>query len=94
MKRLCLLRSALALTLLAFLPVTGCKREAAPPAAPKKSAITATPPAERNSFAQVTSQLDPGGSLYLYLSTEQWLTGVSGKVAAWRGLLLWHHRKR
>lgn len=43
-----------------------------------------TPSAERTSFQQVTSQLDPGGNLYLYLSTEECLEGLSAKVAAWR----------
>jgi hypothetical protein len=87
MKRLCLLRLALALTLLALIPATGCKKEPAPAAEPKRPTPTAAPSAERTSFAQVTSQLDPGGSLYLYLSTEQWLAGISGKIATWRGLL-------
>jgi hypothetical protein len=41
--------------------------------------------AQKNSFQEVTSQLDPGGDLYLYLSTEQLLDGISGKVSAWRG---------
>lgn len=42
--------------------------------------------AEPTSFRQVTSQLDPGGNLYVYLSTEQWLSGLSGKLAQWRQL--------
>ena len=87
MKRLCSLNSALALSLLTILAVTGCKKEEAPPAATQKPGAMAPASAERTSFAQVTSQLDPGGSLYLYLSTEQWLAGVSGKVGAWRGVL-------
>jgi hypothetical protein len=37
--------------------------------------------AEPNSFAEVTSQLDPGGNLYIYISTEQFLKGLSDKVA-------------
>jgi len=32
------------------------------------------------------AQLDPGGSFYLYLGTEQWLGGISDKVSAWRQL--------
>jgi len=40
--------------------------------------------AEKTSFNEVTSQLDPGGNFYLYLGTEQWLDGVSGKVSQWR----------
>ncbi|MGO8927989.1 MAG: DUF3352 domain-containing protein [Limisphaerales bacterium] len=87
MKRLCPLTSALALALLAFLAVTGCKKEEAPPGKPHEAVPAATASAERTSFAQVTSQLDPGGSLYLYLSTEQCLAGLSGKFSAWRGLL-------
>ncbi len=87
MKRLYSLSSALALSLLTLLAVTGCKKEEAPPPTPQKPAGTAPASAERTSFAQVTSQLDPGGNLYVYLSTEQWLAGVSGKVGAWRGAL-------
>ncbi|HLX94370.1 MAG TPA: hypothetical protein VKU37_01360 [Verrucomicrobiae bacterium] len=40
--------------------------------------------AEKTSFAEVTSQLDPGGNFYLYLGTAQWLDGLSAKVGAWR----------
>jgi hypothetical protein len=39
---------------------------------------------QKNSFKAVTSQLDPGGNLYAYLSTEQWLDGLSGKVSGIR----------
>jgi hypothetical protein len=89
MKRFCPIGSALALTLtlLTLLTVTGCKQETAPPGESKKPAPAAAVSAEKTSFAQVTSQLDPGGNLYVYLSAEQWLAGVSGKVAAGRGLL-------
>jgi hypothetical protein len=87
MKRLCSLHSTLALTLLTLLAVTGCRKEEAASGNPQKPAAPATASAERTSFAQVTSQLDSGGSLYVYLSTEQWLAGVSGKVGALRGVL-------
>ena len=50
--------------------------------APKSSEVSAT----KNSFQDVTSKLDPGGNLYVYLSTEEWLTGLSQKVDGWRGL--------
>ena len=69
MKRLCSLTSTLALAALTLLCVTGCKKEEAPPGAPPKPSVPAAVSAERTSFAQVTSQLDPGGSFYLYLST-------------------------
>ena len=87
MRRLNSLSSTLAVALLTLLAVTGCKKEEAPSTTPPKPTAPAAASAERTSFAQVTSQLDPGGSLYLYLSTEQWLAGVSGKVGAWRGVL-------
>jgi hypothetical protein len=48
------------------------------------SAKPAVAPAEPTSFHEVTSQLDPGGSLYGYLSTSQWLDGLAGKVNDWR----------
>ncbi len=41
--------------------------------------------AEKNSFNEVAAHLDAGGNFYLYLSTEQWLDGVSLKLAEWRG---------
>lgn len=41
---------------------------------------------QKNSFQAVTSQLDAGGNLYGYLSTEQWLDGLSGKVSGLRDL--------
>ncbi len=67
---------------------TGCKREEGPPPTQlPKAAAPAAAAAERTSFAQVTSQLDPGGSVYLYLGTEQWLAGLAGRVAGWRTLL-------
>jgi len=87
MKRPCSLTSALALALLTLLAFTGCKKEEAPPATPHAVTSAAIVSAEKTSFAQVTSQLDPGGSLYLYLSTEQCLAGLSGKASALRGLL-------
>lgn len=39
---------------------------------------------EKTSFNEVTSQLDSGGNFYMYLSTAQWLEGLSGKVAGWQ----------
>ena len=44
----------------------------------------ATASAEKNSFKEVTSRLDAGGSVFVYLSTEQWLNGLSGKASQWR----------
>lgn len=44
--------------------------------------------AEKTSYAEVTAQLDPGGSLYGYVSTSQWLDGLSGRVNGWRDAIL------
>ena len=77
----------LALGLLPLLAFTGCEKEQAPPVVSKPSTPAAAPSAERTSFAQVTSKLDAGGELYLYLSTEQFLAGVPEKVGALHGLL-------
>lgn len=54
------------------------------PAADGKAIVSA----EANSFDEVTSKLDKGGNFYLYLSTEQWLTGVSEKVGGLRDFVL------
>ena len=86
MKTPCRLNLVLVLALLASVALTGCKKESAPTALPQKPGA-AIQSAEPNSFAQVTSQLDPGGNLYVYLGTEQWLAGMSGKIAASQGLL-------
>jgi type II secretory pathway pseudopilin PulG len=40
--------------------------------------------AVRNSFSDVTSHLEPGGNLYLYLSTEEWFTSLSTQLAQMR----------
>ncbi len=44
--------------------------------------------AEKNSFKEVTSRLDAGGDLYLYLSTKQMLGKLSEKVAQFQQLCL------
>jgi type II secretory pathway pseudopilin PulG len=45
-----------------------------------------TSSAAKNSFQEVTSHLDPGGNLYLYLSTEEWINGLSGQISQLRDL--------
>ena len=63
----------------------GCGKQAAPGGPPARTAV-ATPivSVEKTSFAEVTSQLDPGGNFYLYLGTAQWLAHLSTKVEALR----------
>lgn len=50
--------------------------------------LPAQAPAEVTSFDEVTARLDRGGSLYLYLSTAQWLDGLSKNLGDYRKLLL------
>src|SRR5689334_7180314 len=54
---------------------------------PSRAGAAAIQSAEKNSFQEVTSHLDPGGSLYLYFSTEQILNGISAKTSNVRQLL-------
>jgi hypothetical protein len=77
MKRILLL-TALAGTVVGGLLI-GCNKEAS--TGESKGALVS---AGKNSFREVTSRLDPGGDLYLYLSTEQLLAGLSGRIAGWR----------
>jgi hypothetical protein len=67
-----------ALTVSSLLVLTGCNKS--PQTAGTK------PSAQKTSFDQVTKQLDPGGNLYVYLSTEQWLSELSSRVSRYRGL--------
>src|SRR5262245_5601620 len=40
--------------------------------------------AVKNTFQEVTSHLDPGGNLYVYLSTEEWVNGLSSQISQFR----------
>jgi hypothetical protein len=61
---------------------SGCGKKDAPP-----GSTFDIKPARQTSFAEVTSQLDPEGSVYVYLATDQWLRGLSTNIAQFRGLL-------
>ena len=85
-----LLPFAAVLTLIGLMAAlnNGCqKKETSPAETPaaggeqKKPTIVS---AEKTSFSEVTSQLDPGGDFYLYLGTAQWLDGLSTKLGTWR----------
>src|SRR5206468_2942188 len=76
--------------------LNGCKKQEAPSAETKPLSPASAPQASsappfaggrKTSFQEVTSQLDPGGSLYLYLATDQWLNGLSKKVSDLRGFV-------
>ncbi len=65
--------------------LAGCGKNSSQTETPGAPAAAATVAATKNSFNEVTSHLDTGGNLYLYLGTAQWLDGLSAKVSAWRG---------
>src|SRR5262245_30639240 len=44
-------------------------------------------PGVKTNFKNVTSYLEPGGNLYVYLSTEEWLSGLSTQVSQFRDLV-------
>lgn len=67
---------AVLLLVLAF----GCSKNQAP----QKPAIVS---AEKTSFDEVTSQLDPGGNFYMYLGTAQWLENLSTNTEHWQDAL-------
>lgn len=52
---------------------------------PGRASVVAS--AESTSFNAVASHLDAGGNLYVYLSTEQWLAGLSDKIAGLKQVL-------
>ena len=76
----------LALAGITFVAVEGCKPKAKSPG-PVNVKSLGGESAETTSFKEVTSKLDTGGNLYLYLSTEQWLKNLSGQVEKWHGVV-------
>ena len=78
-------QSALIVLLLAG---NGCGNKEAPTTAPPPPVKPALVSAEKTSFNEVAAQLDPGGSIYGYLSTRQWLEGLSDRVNSWREAVL------
>ncbi len=82
------MKTPLALLLAASVGLTlvGCKKDDAS-ANGSASSPTATP-ARQTSFAEVTSQLDPGGNVYAYLATDQWLAGLSTNITRLKGFIL------
>jgi hypothetical protein len=69
--------SALAAVGLVVGLIAGCNQN-------QSSSASQFKPVEKTSFNEVTSQLDPGGDLYLYLGTAQWLDGLSTKIGVWK----------
>jgi hypothetical protein len=92
MKRISFILSLALGSSLAFF--SGCKKSETTPeqtqpsaSTPSKAQAGTIQSAEKNSFQEVTSHLDPGGNLYLYFSTEQLLDRLSAKAANVRELL-------
>jgi len=91
-------RFSIALAILGpgLLALGGCNKEdsssqRAPQNTEPKASAAATPgpkAAEPNSFEEVAAQLDRGGALYFYLSTEQWLAGLSENLVKLRDFIL------
>ena len=74
--------STFALAGLVVALVFGCSKNQVPQTeAPQKPAFAS---AEKTSFDEVTSQLDPGGNFYMYLGTAQWLENLSAKTEKWK----------
>lgn len=79
---------------------SGCDNKPAPstpptatttiPATTANTAVTAPAvvSANKTSFTEVTSQLDPGGNLFFYLGTAQWLEKLSTHTENWRQKVL------
>jgi len=69
--------------LLACLLAAGCQKNQPAPsasaAAPQNAKIVS---AEKTSFDEVTAKLNPGGNLFVYLSTEQTLRGLTNRISA------------
>ena len=68
--------------LLPLLALAGCQKSETPTAPENAASPTPSPtPGSAsftpNSFSDVTAQLDPGGDLYLYLSTAQWTSKLA-----------------
>jgi hypothetical protein len=73
------------LTLLtACLVAAGCHKNE-PPAPPSVTAAPEHPKivsAEKTSFDEVTAKLNPGGNLFVYISTEQTMRGLTNSVSS------------
>jgi len=73
------------LAIVGVLSLVACKRQPEPVATPEKPTTTSAAP--KGSFEAVTSHLDPGGDLYMYVGTERFLKGTTAKIASLRQLL-------
>jgi hypothetical protein len=72
---------------LALIALTGCGKKEPVSQTSEKSSSAKAAATPGTSFEAVTAQLDRGGDLYVYVGTEQFLQGLSGKVAGWSQLV-------
>jgi hypothetical protein len=79
---------ALLLVVSLGLALVGCKKDDTPSSGATSTATPTATPARQTSFAEVTSQLDPGGNVYAYLATDQWLAGLSTNITRLKGFIL------
>ena len=84
MKRISTISLGVTLAAAAFLTLNGCSKKEAPATTTAPVETSSLKSAEPNSFKEVTSKLDSGGDLYLYLSTEQLLKHLSDGLGKWR----------
>jgi hypothetical protein len=86
-------RTVLAAAAMALALLAGCKEKENPPPAPALVNAPVQPvkpalvSAEKNSFNEVTAKLDKGGNLYVYLSTEKAMSGLSNGLIQASNLL-------
>src|SRR5215813_295399 len=78
----------------------GCKKEDKPTSvplakdtvsAPTPKAMTGTAPfagARKTSFDEVTAQLDPNETLFVYMAMDQWLRGLSTNLSQFSQVLM------
>ena len=66
----------------------GCNSKQSGSAWGDGTATAPVTPARQTSFAEVTRQLDPGGTVYGYLATDQWLAGLSTNITELREMVL------
>jgi len=74
------------LAMITSILLISCGKKAEKTEATAKSAGLVS--AEKNSFKEVTSNLNAGGDFYLYLGTEKWLQNLSASVSGMRQLFL------
>jgi hypothetical protein len=79
---------ALLLVVSLALALVGCNKNDAPASGSTSTTTPTAAPAQPTSFGEVTSQLDPGGSLYAYVATERWLAGLSTNITRIKDFVL------